>query len=315
MAYLEGLAREGFTIHLLTFEKALPSPGFEQLMLRHLRQRGITWHYLRYHKWPSLPATLYDIIRGALHATRICRRHGIHLLHGRSHVGAAITHLAARRLGRPYIFDLRGLLADEYVDAGRWLQSSTKYRLTKRAEKFLLNNADGLVVLTRVLRRDLVQKPDVVRHGASLETIPCCVDTAAYRLASQLRDRERKRRGWHNRRVLLYVGKLGGWYLVDELARLFAEALKHDRRSFLGVLTQSDSYSLRGALEGAAIPPDAYCLETSAPADTPTIVAAADVGLSLIRSGHSKRSSSPTKVGEYLAAGLPVVSTARHRRL
>jgi len=39
-------------------------------------------------------------------------------------------------------------------------------------------------------------------------------------------------------------------------------------------------------------------------------LAAADVGLSFVKPCFSKISSSPTKIGEYLAAGLPVVSTA-----
>jgi glycosyltransferase involved in cell wall biosynthesis len=41
----------------------------------------------------------------------------------------------------------------------------------------------------------------------------------------------------------------------------------------------------------------------------PGVLCAADAGISFIRTCYSKRSSSPTKVAEYLAAGLPVVST------
>jgi glycosyltransferase involved in cell wall biosynthesis len=40
------------------------------------------------------------------------------------------------------------------------------------------------------------------------------------------------------------------------------------------------------------------------------MVAAADVGISFRKGELSKRAASPTKVGEYLAAGLPVVSSA-----
>ena len=39
-------------------------------------------------------------------------------------------------------------------------------------------------------------------------------------------------------------------------------------------------------------------------------LAAADFGISFIRRCFSKISSSPTKIGEYLGAGLPVVSSA-----
>jgi glycosyltransferase involved in cell wall biosynthesis len=40
----------------------------------------------------------------------------------------------------------------------------------------------------------------------------------------------------------------------------------------------------------------------------PAYLAAADAALAFIRPTYSKISSSPTKIGEYLAAGLPVVT-------
>jgi glycosyltransferase involved in cell wall biosynthesis len=49
---------------------------------------------------------------------------------------------------------------------------------------------------------------------------------------------------------------------------------------------------------------------TVAPEDVPRYLHAADVGLSLIRTSAARQASSPTKFAEYLAAGLPVISTA-----
>ena len=46
------------------------------------------------------------------------------------------------------------------------------------------------------------------------------------------------------------------------------------------------------------------------PDDVGRYLAAAEFGLSFVRPCPSKISSSPTKIGEYLAAGLPVVSTS-----
>ena len=46
------------------------------------------------------------------------------------------------------------------------------------------------------------------------------------------------------------------------------------------------------------------------PADVPRYLKAADVAVSFIKPCYSKLSSSPTKLAEYLAAGLPVVCNA-----
>src|SRR5688572_17034082 len=119
LPYLRHLVHDGIGMSLLTFE---PDPGETWMRERRdaLRREGIDWHSLRYHKRPTLPATLFDILAGAWTAARMVRRDGISLLHGRSHVGAAIGALAGKFTGARLIFDVRGFLADEYVDSGNW---------------------------------------------------------------------------------------------------------------------------------------------------------------------------------------------------
>ena len=85
VAYLEGLAAHGHTIHLLTFEPTL-DPARRRELAADLGRRGIAWHSLRYHKRPSLPATIYDALAGALAAARLVRRHRLDAVHARSHV-------------------------------------------------------------------------------------------------------------------------------------------------------------------------------------------------------------------------------------
>jgi glycosyltransferase involved in cell wall biosynthesis len=109
--------------------------------------------------------------------------------------------------------------------------------------------------------------------------------------------------------VLAYVGKFGTWYLVKEMAQFFAAARQEESRFFFQVLTQSEPSSMRRALEDAGVPPEAFDIARVEPEEVPRVLCAADAGISFIRTCYSKRSSSPTKVAEYLAAGLPVVST------
>ena len=46
------------------------------------------------------------------------------------------------------------------------------------------------------------------------------------------------------------------------------------------------------------------------PGEVPRYLKAADVAISFIKPCYSKQSSSPTKIAEYLASGLPVVCNA-----
>lgn len=310
--YLRELAARGHRLVLLTFETARRDAAAAASLRAELAAEGIAWHALRYHRWPSLPATLYDIARGVLSGFVLAGRYRVDLLHARSHVGAAIALPLGRLLGLPFLFDVRGLLPDEYADAGHWRRGGLKYRLGKAMERVFFRRAAALVVLTETVRADLSAAggPLAARAATDVAVIPCCVDLERSPWDERARATLRAERGWNDRRVIVYVGKLGMWYLDAEMVGFFAAAYRHDARSFLQVLTVSPAAPLRRALAAAGVPEDAFDVRAVAPGEVPALLRAADAGLSLIRSCVSKRSSSPTKVGEYLAAGLPVVSTA-----
>jgi glycosyltransferase involved in cell wall biosynthesis len=310
--YLRALAASGHRMHLLTFETATRDAAATEALRQALASEGIAWHALRYHRRPSLPATLYDIARGVLRSVRLVRRHGIELVHARSHVGAAIALPLRALLGLPFVFDVRGLLPDEYADAGHWRRGGLKYRLAKAMERVFFRRAAAVVVLTETVRADLsaADGPLAARAPADVTVIPCCVDLEGSPWDEPARAMRRAGRGWMDRRVVVYVGKLGMWYLDAEMARFFARAHRQDPRFFLQVLTGSPSTALRDVLGAAGVPADAFDVRAVPPAEVAALLHAADAGLSLIKPCVSKRSSSPTKVGEYLAAGLPVVSTA-----
>jgi len=112
LPYLRELAAAGWRMSLLTFE---PTPVADAVEWRErLRREGIAWRSLPYHK--SVPGKIWDIVRGALRA----RREKADILHGRSHVGTAIGALARAMSGGRLIFDIRGLIAEEYADSGNW---------------------------------------------------------------------------------------------------------------------------------------------------------------------------------------------------
>src|SRR3954468_2343086 len=119
VAYLAGLAEAGHTVHLLTFDPPLDVTTRRDLE-RKLGALGVTWHSLRYHKRPSLPATAFDALAGAAAAARIVQRHRLEAVHARNHVPLATALVVRRVTGCRLIFDVRGLMAEEYVDAGRW---------------------------------------------------------------------------------------------------------------------------------------------------------------------------------------------------
>jgi glycosyltransferase involved in cell wall biosynthesis len=308
IAYLRGLAAEGHQIHLLTFETGRLGRRRRRRLRRSLADDGISWYGLRYHKRPSLPATILDVIIGALYATAIVIRHDLDVLHARSHVPAAMAMIAQRLLGRrrpALIFDVRGLMADEYVDAGRWRPRGVPFRITKWVERVALGRADGVVVLTARIRRRLFGDGE----APSVFVIPCCADLDALERGSADRARTRAELGLRDELVMTYVGKFGGWYLADRMAEFFAVSQKALGELHFLILTQSDRIEIERELERHGAD-GRYTIASAPPELVGGYLAAADFGISFIAPAPSKASSSPTKIGEYLGAGLPVLSTA-----
>ena len=316
LPYLRELVAGGIEVYLLTFEPQLSQrwtrEELEAARARLVRE-GIRWFQLAYHKRPSLPATLYDIATGARLAARLVRAEKIDVIHGRSHVAAMMGSLAKRRMrngAAKLLFDIRGFMPEEYVDAGVWPAGGYLYRLAKAGERKLLRAADGFVVLTEQARRILFPESDAQEAKAArpVEVIPCCVDTKRFRAADALSKEEaRKELNVSGRLVFVYVGALGGWYLTEEIAEFLSIAHRLDERTFSLILTQSAPEIIAEQLRKRGVGEQDCLITKTTPAEIPRYLKAADVGLSFIKPCYSKLSSSPTKIAEYLASGLPVV--------
>ncbi len=314
LPYLRQLVQGGVEVSLLTFEAGLQQQWTPQAIAdteARLAGDGIYWSRLPYHKSPSLPATLYDIAAGARLAARLVRTQRVSVLHARGHVAAMIGALAKRVSGAQLIFDIRGFMPEEYVDAGVWPAGGHLYRLTKAAERRLLAVADGFVVLTEQARRILFPGGTDGRDalGRPVEVIPCCVDLQRFSAANaSARAEVRRELNIDGRRVVVYAGALGGWYLTDEMAECLAVAHHQEQRTFTMILTQSRPEMIVEPLRARGVAEKNFVVRKVTPEDVPKYLSAADAALSFIKPCYSKRSSSPTKIAEYLASGLPIIA-------
>jgi glycosyltransferase involved in cell wall biosynthesis len=315
LPYLRELSRGGIGVGLLTFEPDRRNAWSREEVRDwgdRLRADGIRWFSRTYHKRPSLPATTYDIVAGGWAAAWLVRRHGYDVVHARAHVAAAMGMVAKQLTRCRLVFDIRGFNPEEYVDAGVWPPGGLNFRLAKRVERQLLDAADGFVVLTERARDILFPGCfDTDGQGRPVEVIPCCVDLSRFESAAKIpREQVRRDLGLVGRRILVYVGSLGGFYLTEEMAELLAVAHRQDESTFSMVLTQSPPGLIANSLSRLGVPQGSYLVRRVSHSEVPLYLRAADVALSLIKPSYSKVASSPTKIAEYLASGLPVVCNA-----
>ncbi|MFQ5915395.1 MAG: glycosyltransferase [Nitrospinota bacterium] len=305
LPYLRGLARWGVGVHLLTFEKEAPGghpPG--NALREALMRDGLRWTWLRYHKRPALISTLYDIARGVFFSLFIAAWNRVDILEARGTIPAAMGYPVARFLRRRFLFNVRGMLAEEYADAGRWSRKRPAFRWVNRLEKRWIQRADAVIVLTEAMR-GLLAGPDYLpqprREG--VKVIPCCVDAGLFR-SGRAPGREAPPFP-----TFVYAGSLGGYYLVREMFDFFLAALARWPYARLRVLANGYEDLAREVAAASGVGPARVEVETVPHEAVPGRLAGADVGLVFARPAFARVGMSPTKMAEYLACGLPVVTT------
>jgi glycosyltransferase involved in cell wall biosynthesis len=316
LPYLQGLAACGHEITLLSCEKPSRMDADASTVRGICERAGIDWRPVGYHKWPPILSGLLDVAVLKRDAFRLHRYKNFDLVHCRSYMAAIAGNRLKRKYGVPFLFDMRGFWADERVERGIWLKGNPLFRAAYRYFKWLesrfLRDADAIVSLTDSARREIQSWPGDRRPAAPVTVIPCCVDlalfaegAAAVRTATRRRLRIRERAP-----VLLYVGSVGGAYLMSEMLQLFRvyREMRPGAR-FLFVSGHPREEIERLAAERGIAAKDLVIVAASRD-EVPALVAAADLGVSFILATFSAIASCPTKFGEMLAMGVPVIANS-----
>jgi glycosyltransferase involved in cell wall biosynthesis len=314
LPYLRELAKRGIRFTLISFERpaTLTDVGLEkcEALRQQLAADNIAWHWLRYHQKPSLPATAYDVAAGIRLALALVKRDRIELVHARSHIPATIALALKNRTGVKMIFDVRGLMAEEYVDAEHWQQESIAYRLTKAMERRALAASDGVVTLTEKIWPVISGWDGLRDRKFEHSVIPCCIDLDSFSFNAADRERRRRELNLDDRFTLVYSGSIGGWYLSDKMADFFVKLLKHTSNAYFLWLTPGDPQQIMTLMNERGIRTTQYLVKKLASADVPSYLSAGDAGIAFYKPGFSKLATSPVKVSEYLACGLPMIMNA-----
>ena len=301
LAYLERLA-VGRNIHLLSFEKPddWADAGKRERIAERIRAAGIHWHPRRYHKSPSALATAYDIGIGALTALWLTVRYRLRLLHARSDVAALMAWIAKNLTGAKFLFDMRGFWADERVDGGLWPRDGRMYRVAKWFERRFLRSADHVVSLTNAAVRAMEEFPWLRGRMPPTTVIPTCVDAARFVPAAQP----------SGAFVLGYVGSVGTWYLFDSVLAAFAalRTLRQDAR--LLVVNRNNHAYIRERIAASGIPPELVELRAAEHADVPLQMVRMHAAVFFYKPSPSRVACAPTKLGEFLACGIPCLGNA-----
>lgn len=315
--YLAGLAEQGHTIHVVSAEKNDRYAAGSDFLRRRLKEMKLRWHPVSYsNKYPGLSAYLtYRRLRSeAVQLLINCRPD---IVHCRSYIPALIGLEFKQHSSIKFIFDMRGFWADERVEGGIWNMQQLWYRKAydffKRKETAFLSASDAIISLTENARIDLLQRnlPSVTEK--KITVIPCCADLDFFseRNATTSWLGLRKEIGIGTEDfILCYAGSVGSWYLLKEMLQFYKYLLDILPAAKFLILTLDDPELIRKQASQLGLPADNLFIRPSARIMMPRYLSIVNAAVFFIKNSFSKKASSPTKMGEFMSMGIPMVCNA-----
>jgi glycosyltransferase involved in cell wall biosynthesis len=306
LAYLKRLA-VGRHIQLISFEKLEDWANVNERtkLADDIAAAGIVWHPLRYHKWPSSIATLWDIVNGIALGIWLVLRYKIRIVHARSYVSSVIAIVLKRLTGIKYIFDMRGFWADEKVDGGSWAREGLLYQTAKIFEKIFFLEADHVVSLTHAAVREIKLFPYMQGNMPPISVIPTCADLSLFKPLPRTSIVK-----LNNEFVLGYVGSVGTYYLFDEVIACFIQLLNVRPDAKLLIINRGQHGFILNRLANAGIADNHVQLISAKHDEIPIYMSMMDAGIFFIKPVFSKQASAPTKLAEFLGCGIPCLGNA-----
>jgi len=315
LPYLRGLAKRGYQITLISFEKPTRFKDHQSHIRSICQDASIEWHPLPYTSKPPILSTLKDLFLLWRNVLKFHQEKSFQIVHCRSYLTSLIGLRLKMKFSTRILFDMRGFWADERIEGGIWNPRnpifSFIYRFFKSREKDLLKEADHTIVLTHSAKKIIHGLPNISPQPIPITVIPCCVDVEHFDPAKVTIDQQQliqeQLNILHETKVISYVGSLGTWYMLPEMLAFFRVWLKTYPDSVFLCLTGDDPTIFWKEVRTQQLPWDKVRIKSVSRQEMPTYLSISQYSIFFIRPVFSKKASSPTKQGEIMAMGIPLI--------
>lgn len=308
LPYLFGLSKnESISITIISFEKTQLNNFDKDNVLNKLTKYQIDWIPLKYSKSPPIISTIWDIYKLNL-ATKRLIKNGLDLIHCRSYIASIIALKIKKKYSIPFLFDMRGFWADERVDGKIWDLNIFIYRriykFFKKKEKEFLQFSNHTISLTSNGKKEIESWN--LSNQSPITIIPCCVDENLFN-KKNIVDKRTELGISITDFVISYVGSIGTWYMLDEMLSFFKIlSLKKENAKFLFITKESSSGIYLKSKE-FGIKRENVIVTSSTRDMIPSYISVSNFSIFFILPVYSKKASSPTKMGEIMNLGIPII--------
>lgn len=300
--YLRGLAND-HRLTVVSFEKE--ADRNDSVAVLRMREQcetvGIRWLPQKFRSWPFIVAPMLSMLTMLYIGLWEVLRGRAQIIHARSYVPAAVALVVKILTGTPFIFDMRALWPEELVESKVVVRGSLLFRVIVWIEATCLSHAAAIVSLTRAAAVYLHQIYPVELAEKPIDVIPTCADLERFRPALPSAQKSPVR-------IYGCVGTvISGWFRLNLLADLFEAIALSDADSRFECVTKNDPERVRAVLGRSASVSERLAVYALSPTLMHEAVNKQTASAMFFVPGLSKLGSCPTRMGEILGCGVPVV--------
>ena len=314
--YLAGLTKFGYQFTILSCEKPEKYEANREYVQKLIAAYPIQWSPVKYHKKPPVLSTAYDIMVMRRTAAKLHRQNKFDLVHTRPGVPTITGLWMKKKFGIKFLNDIREFWADSRVDGGMWNISNPVYnkifKFFKKHEDECLVRADYNSCLTYAAKKELQSWKHIPNQPLPIEVIPCSVDLELFnpeKIDKAAKEKFRKELNIQEGDfVISYLGSIGGWYLTAEMlrfCRLLSDKIPAAKFLFISPHRHDE---ITAAAEKYGLSPEKIITRKGMRHEVPVLLSLSQYSIFFIKPCYSKISSSPTKHGEIMAMGIPVIT-------
>lgn len=292
LPYIESLNNRYMFI-IISYEKMKGNKKNIENLKKKLNKKNIDWKYFPFRKGKF--NFFYRILTGFIYINLLHLNKKIDLVHLRGGYAGLIYFISLCR--NKYLYDLRAFWG-QWSDGGRTNENSILYRLLLILERKLIINASGIVVLDKSGKDYIKQNFD---YKKPLKVIPTSTNIKKYKLNFR-----------ENDSIINFV-YLGGVeyppYKIIDALKLIKELMKKGLNCEIAFINKNEHEIIKNIINDKQFNGIKYSIASLNHEEVYERLPLYDVGLIFLEKGKWIKMSSPTKIGEYLAAGLIVMGS------
>lgn len=314
--YLKGLCKYGYKFTIVSFDKPHLYKANKHVVEEMLDDVDISWVSLKYHKTPPILSSIYDYYQMKRTAFQLHKHFKFDMVHTRPGIPTLVALALKTKTRIKFLNDVRGFWAQERVDGGMWNLKNPVYKklfnFFRKKEMQCVARAEGFVCLTEKAKQILKEEALSVGRNIEPEVIPCSADIDLFNphnVSADLIRSIKQRLGIdESKMVISYLGSIGGWYLTEEMMRFCNVLFRKNTNVVFLFISPHRHEVIQEAATKAGLPEGSVVVVKAARTEVPLYLSLSDYNLFFIKPAYSKLASSPTKHGEVMAMGIPVIT-------